>query len=409
VLGVGAVLPAVLSFLIAGCNAPPPQRPKKPADVVVTTPVLGMVVDYQDFTGRLDGFRTVDVKARVSGYITEAPFKEGDHVNKGDLLFQIDPRPYQIALKQAEAQVRLQQAQLEYQEALYARNVRLNHEGQAVSLEDVQQSRAQRDTTAAQLEAAHQTVDNAKLNLEWSKVTSPLTGRVSRRQMDPGNLVVSETSSGSTALTTVVSDNQLYAYFDVDERTYLNLVTPYQSGSDSAWLTKLQFPVLMSLANEGGKFEHVGIVDFIDNRVVGTTGTIRMRGVFDNADGLLKAGLFGHFRLPLGKPYQAVLVSGEAVQYDQGRNDVYVVSEDNKVVYRPVTLGQELKGMWVVKEGLQAGEHVIVSGMQRVHPGAEVEAKMQDPPPVPESPLVPLLAKQESGVRSQESGVRGRK
>jgi RND family efflux transporter MFP subunit len=398
-----ALLPALVPALVAGCTQAPPPHPKKAAEVVVTTPVRGEVVDYQDFTGRLDGFRTVDVRARVSGYITEAPFKEGDAVREGDLLFQIDPRPYQAALTQAEAQVHLQESQLKYQEALYARNRNLLDKGQAVSMEDVQLSRAQRDTTAAQVEAARAAVDNARLNLGWTKVTAPMSGRVSRRLVDPGNLVIAETTAANAALTTLVNDGQLYAYFDVDERTYLDLVKPYQTGHDSSWLAKLHFPVLMSLANEGEAYGHVGTTDFIDNRVVATTGTIRMRGVFDNADGRLKAGLFGRFRLPLGKPYSTVLVPGEAIQSDQGRTYVYVVGDDNKVARRYLTLGQEIKGLRVVREdGLKEGERVLVSGMQRVREGAPVEIKTQPPPAPPDSPLVRLLGARDAGKDAEK-------
>jgi multidrug efflux system membrane fusion protein len=399
-LGLSLLLPTLMLVLVAGCNDAPAPPPRKVPEVVVTTPVRGEVVDYQDFTGRLDGFRTVDIRARVSGYVTEAPFKEGDTVHEGDLLFLIDPRPYRAALNQAEAQVQLQEAQLKYQEALYQRNVRLKNSGQAVGMEELQQSQAQRDTTAAQLAAAHAAVENARLNLEWTKVTAPIGGRVSRRFVDPGNLVISETTAANTALTTLVSDQQLYAYFDVDERTYLDLVKPYQTGYGSSWLAKLHFPVLMSLANEGDSFEHMGTIDFIDNRVTATTGTIRMRGVFDNADGRLKAGLFGRFRLPLGKPYSTVLVSGEAVQSDQGHTYVYVVEDKvvdgkelkNVVAYRRVTLGQEVKGLRVVKDGLKEDERVILSGMQRVRPNDPVKATPQQPPKPPESPLVRLLA-----------------
>jgi RND family efflux transporter MFP subunit len=404
------LLPALLPVVFTGCNQAPPAHPKKAAEVVVTTPVRGEVVDYQDFTGRLDGFRTIDVRARVSGYITEAPFKEGDYVREGAVLFQIDPRPYQLTLNQTEAQVRLQEAQLKYQEALYQRNLQLLDKGQAVAMEDVQLSRAQRDTTAAQMETARAAVENAKLNLTWTKVTAPMSGRVSRRAVDPGNLVISETTAANTALTTLVSDHQLYAYFDVDERTYLDLVKPYQSGQGSSWLAQLQFPVLMSLANEGEKYEHEGTIDFIDNRVVATTGTIRMRGIFDNADGRLKAGLFGRFRLPLGKPYPTLLISGEAIQSDQGRTYVYVVEhKDDKdvVAYQKVTLGQEVQGLRVVKkekdekDDLKEGDRVIVSGMQRVRAGDEVKITNQAAPPPPESPLVRKLAAHRAGNEAE--------
>jgi multidrug efflux system membrane fusion protein len=398
----GLLLLLPLSLLAAGCNQAPPERPRKPAEVVVTMPTRGEVVDYQDFSGRLDGFRNIEVRSRVSGYITEAPFKEGDYVHEGDLLFQIDPRPYQAVLNQAEAQVHLQEAQLKYQEALYNRNVKLMQSGQAVSIEDVQLSRAQRDTTKAQLEAARAAVENARLNLSWTKVTAPLSGRVSRRAFDPWNLITADNVASGTALTTLVSDNQLYAYFDVDERTYLDLVAPHRTETGRSWLIKLKFPVLMSLANEGENFEHTGTIDFIDNRVVATTGTIRMRGVFDNASGLLKAGLFGRFRLPLRKPYQALLVPGEALQSDQGRSYVWVVGADNKAVRRYLTLGLELKGMRVVMDGIHEGERVIVEGVQRVREGAEVEAKERPAAPPLKSPLVRLLATYEAEQRAAQ-------
>jgi RND family efflux transporter MFP subunit len=231
--------------------------------------------------------------------------------------------------------------------------------------------------------------------VDYTRVIAPQTGRISRRFVDPGNLV----NADSTILTTIMSENPMYAYFDVDERTYLNLVES-DAPSQNAWMAGLQFPVLMRLANEE-EFKRSGIIDFIDNRVNVTTGTVRMRGVFDNPKGVLKSGLFVRIRLPIGKPYAALLIPDEALQSDQGRKYVWVVNKDNVVEYRPVKLGQAIHELRVIKapdkgqeanEGLAKGDRVIVSGMQRVRPGMQVQSTFQEPPKPPDSPLGRLLA-----------------
>ncbi len=278
------------------------------------------------------------------------------------------------------------------------------------------------DTTLASLEKAYANVgsatamrDRAAVYLGYTVVRSPLTGRISRRFVDPGNLVKAD----DTMLTTVVSDDPIYAYFDVDERTYLDLVGEKASAKPSARANELQVPVLMRLANEAD-FIHQGRVNFVDNRLNGNTGTIRMRAIFDNPQGIFKAGLFIRCRLPLGQPYKTFLIPDEAIMSDQGRKYVFVVNSDNEVVYRPVTLGQTLDGLRAIKlpskgsedkEGIQAGERVVISGMQRVRAGQQVKLKMQAPPKPPVSPLGKLLveAKKESGIRGQESGVKDQK
>ena len=397
-LRVGLLFPASFLLLGTACDQAPLERPKKPVEVVVTTPVRGEVADYQDFTGRLDGYRTIEIRARASGYIIEAPFKEGDVVRDGDLLFQIDPRPYEAALNQAQANVKLAMADANVQakNAARARNL---VKTTAISQEDYDTVLATEEKARATVGAMQAAGDLARLNLEFTRVTAPLKdaplkkGRISRRFVDPGNLILAD----NTILTTLVIDSQLYAYFDVDERTYLNLVesrspgaTP-SAGQDS-WLKTLQFPVLMSLANEGNKFEHVGKVDFIDNRVVATSGTIRMRAIFDNQNGILKSGLFIRIRLPIGKPINTLLIPAEALQRDQERTNVFVVNTRNVVTYRRVTVGQqELEGLSAIQEGLAEGDRVIVSGMQRVRTGAQVETRMRPPPKAPDSPLVRLL------------------
>jgi RND family efflux transporter MFP subunit len=305
--------------------------------------------------------------------VLSAPFKEGDLVHEGDLLFQIDPQSYRADLNLAEANLKLANADSNLQLRNSQRSGVLIR-NRAIGQEEYDTSVATWEKSKATVEAMMAARDRAKLYLDWTRVTAPLSGRISRRFVDPGNLVVAD----NTILTTIVSDEQLYAYFDVDERTYLNLVGPAAQGQRSL-LSSLEFPVLMSLANED-QFTRTGVVNFIDNRVNANAGTMRMRAVFENSKGALRAGLFVRIRLPLGTPYRALLIPDEALASDQGHRYVYVVNDKNEVVYHPVTLGQEIHGLRVIKQGVAEGERVIVSGIQRVRPGVTVQAKMQDPP-----------------------------
>jgi RND family efflux transporter MFP subunit len=406
-LGLGVPLAVLAAVLASGCGKRhgAGERTRAVA-VVVTTPIADLVTDYQDFTGRLDAVKTVDVRPRVSGYVIEAPFKEGDTVRVGDVLFRIDPRPYKASLDAATAQLAAARAQVAQCEAnLKLARVtleRARRAGRGASPLEIDQNRVQEQVTEANLNLARASVgtaeanlDTARLNYEWTTVVSSLNGRISRRNVDPGNLVKAD----DTMLTTIVTENPLYAYFDVDERTYLGLVKTTRQAATS-WLQALQFPVLMRLANEDD-FTRTGKVDFLDNRVTATSGTIRMRGVFDSDKGALKPGLFVRVRLPIGTRYRALLIPDEAIQSDQGRTYVYVVNADDEVVYRPVQLGQAIKGLRVIKapaqgkkgkEGLVAGERVIISGMQRVRPGTQVEATVKAPPKRPESSLNKLLS-----------------
>jgi RND family efflux transporter MFP subunit len=393
-LGVSAAL--LTAILAAGCgNNQPAARGNKSVEVVVTTPITDTVTDYQDFTGRLSAVKTVEIRARVTGYVQEAPFKEGDVVHEGDLLFQIDPRTYQADLNQAKANLNLAAADHNLQEKNSERARRLIGSS-AMAREDYETTVAAADKAKATVESMEAMRDRAKLYVDYTHVTAPLTGRISRRFVDPGNLV----NADNTVLTTIVTENPLYAYFDVDERTYLDLKESAAPGQ-SSWFSGLHFPVLMRLANEE-EFLHAGIVDFIDNQVSGTSGTIRMRGVFTNDKNSLKAGLFVRIRLPIGIPYKAFLIPDEALQSDQGRKCVYVVNDKNEVVYRTVKLGQAIHGLRVIKEGVAAGERVIVSGMQKVRPGAQVEVKMEPPPKKPDSPLGKLLTFERTPFRTDK-------
>jgi RND family efflux transporter MFP subunit len=366
----------VVLTLAAGCGPASPSKASKPIDVVVTTPITDKVTDYQDFTGRLDAVKTVDIRARVSGYVNQIPFKEGDLVKEGDLLFQIDPRTYQADYNLTVANYNQATAEQDLQQKNIVRARKLRGTG-AITQEEVDQIEGALEKAGAAVGAAVATRDRAKLYLDYTRVVSPVSGRVSRRLVDPGNLI----NADSTLLTTVVTEDPMYAYFDVDERTYLNLVgaAPADQG---AWLAGKKYPVHLRLANED-EYAHSGVIDFVDNRLSGNTGTIRLRGVFENPRHLFKSGLFVRIRLPIGQTYQTLLIPDEAILSDQGRKYVYVVNSQNSVEYRAVEPGQSIQGLRVIKEGIAAKDRVIVSGMQRVRPKAEVEPKMQPPPKAP--------------------------
>jgi RND family efflux transporter MFP subunit len=405
----GAALAVAAALLTAGCHPAPPKPPAKPAAVVATAAISGVVTDYQDFTGRLDAFKTVDVRPRVSGYITDAPFKEGDPVKEGDVLFQIDERPYKAMLASAQAQIAAAKAQIAVYEAgleLARANLkRAQLAGRAATLLEIDQFQAQVQSSEANIKlaranlgTAEANLTTAKLNFEWTKVTAPLTGRVSRRIVDPGNLV----NADNTILTTIVQDDRTYVYFDVDEQTYLGLAGTKSKGEGS-WLFGLKYPVLIRLATEDD-YTHVGTINFLDNRLSGNSGTIRMRGLFDNPDGAFRSGLFARVRLPIRSPYKAVLVPDEAVLSDQGRKYVWVVkrqtnkktgADEEVATYAAVTPGQAIQGLRVIKEGLQEGDRVIVIGTQRVREGTPVDSTglpEDKRPKAPESPLTKLLA-----------------
>ena len=418
-LGFGVLVLSAM-VLAAGCKHQPPKEVKLPK-VVVAYPETEEIVDYQDFTGRIDALKTVDIRPRVSGYITQAPFTEGDLVKEGALLFQIDPRTYQDDLDLAEANLKQAEAELVLQTKRAERGIRLINSGSgAIGPEDYDQLVAARDKAKATVSAMKATRDRAKLFLDFTRVTAPplvdddgkpLVGRISRRQVDPGNLV----NADQTILTTLVSVDRMYAYFDVDERTYLELATLADRGTDSSFSSR-KFPVMMRLANEE-EFAHKGYVNFLDNRLNANTGTVRMRGWFDNPKELLKSGLFVRIRLPIAKPYKAVIIPDEAVLSDQGRKHIYVVEKGKNakgeeayvVKYRNVVLGQSLSNYRAIKEGLKKDEMVIVSGLQKVHDNSEVQIEMSESSKPPQSPLIKQLQNDRTvpQAHSTEDGAKG--
>jgi multidrug efflux system membrane fusion protein len=395
------VVVVTASGLIAavGCQRSPTQvAPSEPPALPVSKPVQREVTDYVDFTGRTDAVEAVDIRPRVTGYLVRMPFKEGAEVKKDELLFEIDPRPYKAQLDQALGQVELYKASFKLAQVTYDRDVPLAKEA-AIPQQQLDQDKAAVDEAAAQIKAAQAAVEVYKLNLEFTRVTSPIAGQVSRYYLTLGNLV----NQDQTLLTTVVSLDPMYVYFDVDEPTLLRvrrarnagLIKPAPDG---------QFPVLMGLQGEDG-FPHRGTINFVNNQVNPATGSIAVRGLFPNPKPnggvrLLSPGMFVRVRLPIGQPHPALLVIDRAIGFDQGLKFVYVVDAENKIQYRRVTTGPlEEDGLRVITEGLNPDDWILVGGLQQVRPLLEVRPD--------QTPMPALGPDQESGVRGQESGVRG--
>jgi RND family efflux transporter MFP subunit len=367
----------VSCLVVAGCARPPAQMPvPPPPKVTVSYPLDKRVTDYVDFTGETSAVKSVDVRARVWGYLQSLHFTEGALVRVGDLLFQIDPRPYQALVNQAKAKIDQDKAQLKHNEALYKRYVELSKRG-AASSEDLDKSLADRDSILATMEADKADYEAKKLDLQFTRIESPITGRVSRFEVTEGNMVQSG-QNGGTLLTTIVSVDPMYVYFDVDERTLLQIRRLIQDG-EMKNVNESAFPIFLGLADEEG-FPHHGIVNFLDNKVDPGTGTLRVRGVVANSDGLLTPGLFVRCRLPLGEARTATLVAEQALGSDQGQKYVYVVSDANEVSSRPVKIGRLYDGLRVIEDGLSKGDRVVISGLQRVRPGAKVDWKLADMP-----------------------------
>ena len=381
-------LPAALvTLLLAACGSAPPVAPVPAPEVSISRPLTEPVEDALEWTGRTAAVEEVEVRARVSGYIEKVHFVEGTMVRAGDLLFEIDPREYRAAVLRSEGEVARLRALLARAEAEVARTQRLRPAG-AASEREVETAIAQKGAAEGELKAALAQLEQARLDLEFTRVTAAIAGRVSRAEITAGNLVVVG-PQGGPLLTTIVRQDPMYVYFDVDERSLLQFRQARLGQRGEAVppdVRSANAPVRIGLANEEG-FPHAGTIDFIDNRVDPATGTIRVRGVFANADGLLAPGLFVRVRLPLGPPRPAVLVTERAIGTDQDRKFVLVVNAQNVVEYRPVTLGARHGSLRVVLSGLGAEDWVVVNGVQRARPGVTVTPQrvaMQPaaPPPV---------------------------
>jgi RND family efflux transporter MFP subunit len=364
--------------MLAGCSrAPAEMPPPAPPAVSVSYPVESQVTDYADFAGRVSAVDSVEVRARVWGYLEKVNFKEGDLVHKGDVLFELDARPYEAILNQVKAKISQDEAQLKFDKAEYERDLKLAPTS-AVSKSELDKANAARDVDLANLAADRAAVTSAELNLQYTKIVAPVSGRASRYNVTVGNLIQSGDQAGGTLLTTIMSVDPIYVYFDVDEHTYLRVGELVRKGKSDA-PGDSGYPVLLGLGNENG-FPHRGTVNFVDNQVNPKTGTIRLRGVFPNKDQILSPGLFGRVRWPIGRPHKALLVNERALDSDQGEKILYVVNEKNAVVVRKIRLGALHDGLREITEGLKPRERVIVSGLPQVRPDAIVQPKLVDMP-----------------------------
>jgi RND family efflux transporter MFP subunit len=357
----------VLGLITAACGggAPPPP----PAPGVTVAPVLERDInDWEEFTGRLQAVDAVEVRPRVSGYIEKVTFTEGTEVRRGDVLFVIDPRPYQAALAGAEADLARARTRAGLAKSELDRAARLVAV-RAISREDFETRTSTNAEGESEIRSAEAAVTTARLNLEWTKVRSPIAGRVSRADVTEGNLVQAGPPD-ATLLTRVVSLDPIYAYFDGDEQTYLAFRELARSG-DGGGSQHARIPVFLGLANEQG-FPHEGYVDFVDNQLDPSTGTIRTRAVFSNKDRLFTPGLFARIKLVGNDHRLTPLIQDRAVGTDQDKKFVLVLKPDSTVDYRPVQVGRLVNGLRIVESGLKPGEQIVINGLQRARPGTKV-------------------------------------
>lgn len=365
----GAVL---LSAMLVGCdegvaqNAVPQAPAVSAADVVVKS-----ISQWDSFNGRIEAVESVQLRPRVSGYIDKVNYTDGQEVKKGEVLFTIDDRTYRAALEQAQATLARAKTQASLAQSEASRTDKLINTN-LVSREEWEQRRSAAAQAQADIRAAQAAVDAAQLNLDFTKVTAPIDGRASRALITSGNLVTAGDSA--SVLTTLVSQKTVYVYFDVDESTYLHYQNLARSGQGAS-SNHLALPVEIGLVGEDG-YPHQGKVDFLDNQLTPSTGTIRMRAILDNAQRQFTPGLFARVRLPGSAEFKATLIDDKAVLTDQDRKYVYIVDKEGKAQRRDITPGRLAAGLRIVQKGLNPGDKVIVDGLQKVFmPGMPVNAK----------------------------------
>src|SRR3982075_769681 len=360
----------LLALALAGCgDKPGPQAAPAPPPVTVAQPTKRTVTDWDEFTGRFEAIEEVQVRARVGGFVTNVLFRDGAFINSGDLLYIIDSRPFEAVATQADGQLSDARAKAELAKRELDRALSLN-QTQAVSDAVVDQRRQALQAAKAAEMQAEGLLKAAQLNIEFSHVVAAIGGRVSRHLVSVGNLVQGSDTGGGTLLTSIVSLDPIYVYFDMDEATYLKNNRLYFEGKRPSSRENPN-PVQVSLTGEI-KPSHDGKVDFLDNRLDVSTGTLRGRAVVPNKDFSILPGQFGRVRLIGSSPYEALLVPDTAVATDQSRKIVFVVKDDDTVEAKPVTLGPLDEGLRVIREGLKPEDRVIVDGLQRARGGAKV-------------------------------------
>lgn len=355
---------AALAVLLSGCKAQSDEAMTLPTppEVDVAEVLVEPITLWESFTGRIASPETVEMRPRVSGYINQVAFEEGELVSAGDVLFQIDPRPYQARKQAALAELALANSQLTLAtgEADRARKLM---EGRAISREEYDQRHAALMSARARVQAAQAALESAELDLKYTQVTAPINGRAGRAVVTQGNLA----NADQTLLTTVVSVDPVHVYFEVNEKSALRSQTLFADDSLRG--------VRVSLG-DGSDHQYKGRLDFVDNQLNPGTGTLQYRAVLENPDGAIRPGQFAHVEMPVAELNHALLISRKAVMADQDRRFVYVVDQHNRVVPRHVKTGRQIEDLLVINEGLESGERVIVNGVQKVFgPGVEVRPK----------------------------------
>jgi RND family efflux transporter MFP subunit len=369
---------------VSGCGpSAPPVAETPPPPVTVSQPVVHEVIDQDDYEGRIAASPNVEVRARVRGHLNKVLFEAGQMVKAGDLLYEIDPRTYQNALDAAKAQEKAAQASLQFAKAEYNRT-RVLVTQNAASREELETWKAKQVVAEGEVLKGEAAVKEAQLNLDFTRVISPVSGKISRTQVDVGNLV--NAGGGETLLTTIVAVDPIYVYFDVDERALLRYRErdrkDEKAGAPAPSLKELHIPVYVGLEGEKG-YPHKGEIDFADNRINPRTGTIQVRGILSNKERIFEDGLRARVRVPVSDPRKALLITERAVGTDQGRRFVYVVNDQNVAERRDVELGRLSDGLQIIREGLKPGDRVIVNGIQRVRDGMKVEPRSAAMPGAP--------------------------
>ncbi len=360
--------------LLSGCGKPAAKPAPPPPKVTVVTPEERPVLEYEDLPGRVEAIERVDVKARVTGVLTKVHFQEGAEVRKGDRLFSIDPREYQAEVDSATAAFQQSQAKLSQAQSDFERAKQLS-KSTVIAKQELETRGTMVVEEAAGVRSAQANLAKAQLNLEYTEILAPISGKISRTDVTEGNLV----ADGDT-LTNIVSQAPVYIYFDAPERAVLRWDKAVKDATKEGLTARAR--VAAGLLNEDG-FPREGRVDFTDNELDAGTGTLRMRAVFPNEDRRLRPGLYARARISLDQPRKSLLVPERAVGIDQGQRYVYVIGADNKAEYRRVEVGQLYEGMRAVREGLNPGDRVVVEGLLSVRPGIVVDPESAQPAAVP--------------------------
>lgn len=369
------LLGSIAAIVLSACGNPQAaneaEAPPAP-EVSVAQVVSERITEWDEFTGRLQAPETVNLVPRVSGYIEQVHFTEGALVNKGDLLVQIDPKPFAAEVARLKAELQSAQSALALAENEFIRAEKLSV-ARAISEELLDTRLARKQQTAANVASVKAALHRAELDLSYTRITAPISGRVSYALITAGNYV----NAGESQLTSLVSTEKMYAYFDVDEQSYLKYLRLSEDGKRADTRDATANPVYMALADDSD-YQHMGNIDFVDNTVNQQTGTIRIRATFANSDNSLLPGLFARIKLVGSDSYQGILIDEKAIGTDLNNKYVLLVNAENQLEYRAVNLGEKVNGLRIVREGLSANDKIVVNGLQRVMPNIQIEPKLVD-------------------------------